>query len=140
MGIRLSEEHGVNPSVDHCFICGKDYAVVLFGKLKGDAEAPRSVTTGGVCDECEKAKAAGAIFLIEVDEEKTTDEKNPWRTGRLAGVKEEAIRRIITPVELVDQILEHGMAYLPIEVYEGLGLHEFGDKELEDEEERSEEG
>ena len=132
-GLRLSEQHGVNPSVDHCFICGKDYAVVLFGKMKKDAAAPRSVCTGGICDECQKAKDAGAIFLIEVDEEKSEDLERPHRTGRLAGVKREAIERIFNPPELVEQVLEKGLAYVPIEAYEMLGLHTFGEKELGDE-------
>lgn len=128
-GIPLSKKHGVNPSVDHCFICGEGYAVALFGKLKGDAEAPRSTCTGGLCGGCEKARAAGAIFLVEVDEEKTTDENNPCRTGRVSGVKREAIERIIKPESVVAQVLEKGMAYLPIDAYEMLGLHTFGEKE-----------
>lgn len=120
--IRLSEQHGVNPSVDHCFICGKDYAVVLFGKLKGDIEAPGSTCTGGICDECQCHLENGVVFLVEVDEEKTEDEQNPWRTGRLAGVSAEAIRRWITPENLAEKIIEKGLAFIPIEAYEGLGI------------------
>ena len=44
-GIRLSEKHGVNPSVMLCFLCGESYGVALLGKHKDehshDAEAPR---------------------------------------------------------------------------------------------------
>ncbi len=58
--------------------------------------------------------------------------KNPWRTGRIAGLKRDAIERIFKPKELVDQVLEQGLAFVPIEAYEMLGLHKFGKKELED--------
>lgn len=33
-GIILSDKYGVNPSVLHCFICGKEIGVALLGKLK----------------------------------------------------------------------------------------------------------
>lgn len=121
-GIPLSEKHGVNPSVDRCFICGKDYAVVLFGKMKGDVKAPMSVCTGGLCEECAKVKEAGAIFLIEIDEAKTTDMESPWRTGRIVGVTERTLRQMINTSEFADTIIEKGLAFLPIEVFESLGF------------------
>ena len=31
MGIYLSKQFGINPSIDTCFICGKETSVVLFG-------------------------------------------------------------------------------------------------------------
>lgn len=34
--IRLSEKHGVNPSITICPICGKETDIALLGKLKGD--------------------------------------------------------------------------------------------------------
>lgn len=40
-GIRVSEKHGVNPSITICPICGKETSIALLGKLKGDKEAPR---------------------------------------------------------------------------------------------------
>ena len=35
MNIKLSDKHGVNPSINHCFICNKDINIVLFGYIKG---------------------------------------------------------------------------------------------------------
>lgn len=54
-GIRISEKHGVNPSIECCLLCSKEMGIVLFGKLKGDAEAPKKVCTGSVCDDCKKS-------------------------------------------------------------------------------------
>lgn len=53
-GIKLSEKHGLNPSIECCLLCGKEMGIVLFGKLKGDAEAPKKVCTGSICDDCKK--------------------------------------------------------------------------------------
>ena len=119
--IKLSEKHGVNPSVDHCAMCGESYAAALFGRMDKDQEAPRYVCTGGLCGRCQEAKDKGAIFLIEVDESKSSPDE-PWRTGRIVGVTENMIRRAFQPQELVDQILTRGLAWVPTEVFEMLGL------------------
>ena len=45
--IKVSEKHGVNPSMEVCFICGQDTgAILLLGRLPGDKEAPRHAATG----------------------------------------------------------------------------------------------
>lgn len=53
-GIRLSEKHGVNPSIIKCPLCNGDVGIALMGKLKGDVEAPRECLTGDICDNCKK--------------------------------------------------------------------------------------
>lgn len=55
--ITLSPKYGVNPSVLHCFICGKETGVALLGKLKGDAEAPHNISDPNeICDDCRNTK------------------------------------------------------------------------------------
>jgi len=124
MSIKVSEKHGVNPSVDHCAICGEAYGVALFGRMKDDQEAPRSVCTGGLCDRCQKAKDKGAVFFIEVAGEEGLESKQ--RTGRLVGVTEDCVRRVIQPKiqpkEMVEQVLEKGMCFVPVAVFEALGF------------------
>ena len=73
MGIRLSEKHGVNPSLIVCPVCGKDMAIALFGRLKGDAKAPMKVQGNELCDDCKKEY----ITIIEV-----YSEENRKATGR----------------------------------------------------------
>jgi hypothetical protein len=129
MGLRLSEQHGVNPSVEQCFVCMKDVGVVLFGQMKGDAEAPRKVCLGPdsePCDECKGHMEMG-IILISVDESKTTDEKNPWRSGGWVVVKEDMIRRMFNPPELVEQVLKKRVAFMPDEAWDMIGLPRGGD-------------
>ena len=81
-GITLSEKHGVNPSITHCECCGKETGIALFGRLKGDQEAPKDVYAG-LCEDCEKVIKQGGVLVIEVrDGEKGPD---PYRTGRIVG-------------------------------------------------------
>ena len=129
-GIRLSEEHGVNPSVDHCFFCGEDYAVALFGKLKGDVAAPHSVCTGGICDRCEKVREQGGVFLIEINSEDGGKE-NPRRTGRMCALKEEAIHELFQPAELAETVVKKGMAYVEEGVLDKIGIPEAEEGEIE---------
>ena len=81
MAITLSKKHGLNPSMMICPICGKDVGIALFGRLKGDAEAPK-VIKSELCDDC-KTKY---ITIIEVE-----SENNPVKTGRHTFVPKEAI-------------------------------------------------
>ena len=97
MSITLSKEHGVNPSVDTCFICGKETNLVLFGASYKDengktAEAPRTVCTGELCEDCQKVIDEGGIFFIAVKDGERGN--NPYRTGQIGALKEEAVQRM----------------------------------------------
>ena len=80
-GITLSPKHGVNPSIVICPICKKDTSIALFGRLKGDAEAPKQIE-GELCDECKKKY----ITIVEVE-----SETNRKGTGRCAYIPKEAV-------------------------------------------------
>lgn len=108
--IRLSPQHGVNPSLDLCFWCGKERGVVLCGRIhakKGDhsdVEAPKGMVTSlEPCEACKKKFATG-IHMIEVSDDssrfggqerfgiKGDDGKLHWPTGRWAVLPPEAIK------------------------------------------------
>lgn len=80
-GITLSPKHGINCSIIVCPICKKDTSLALFGRLKGDAEAPKQIE-GELCDECKKKY----ITIIEVE-----SETNIKCTGRCAYILKEAV-------------------------------------------------
>lgn len=82
--IILSKEHGVNPSIDHCRICGREIGLVLFGKLKGNAEAPKNVCSGNLCDDCKEIVEKQGCVIIEVRDREANE--TLYRTGRLAGI------------------------------------------------------
>ena len=84
--ITLSPKHGVNPSITHCEVCGKEIGIALLGKLKNDAEAPRDIYMG-LCDECQKVIDQDGLMIIEVRDGETGN--NPYRTGRIVGVSKD---------------------------------------------------
>lgn len=97
MGVRVSEKYGINPSVDTCFICGKETSVVLFGTSYKDengktSESPRRVCTGDICDNCKQIIDEGGIFFIAVKDGETGN--NPYRTGQIGALKEEVVQRV----------------------------------------------
>ncbi len=100
--IKLSPKHGVNPSVLHCFICGKEIGLALLGKLKDDAEAPHNVINPNeICDDCRKQIDAGNKFFIEVKD--NTDSNNPERTGRVVCVRGGALPTVKSPINYIDK-------------------------------------
>lgn len=133
MTLYLDKEHGVNPSLDQCFYCLGDKGVVLFGKLKQqtkealgahDGRAPHKICLDREpCDECKEHMAQGVV-LISVDEARSTDMKNPYRTGGWCVVTDDMIERLIEPAELREAILRQRVAFLPDEAWEMLGLPE----------------
>ncbi len=104
--IELSPKHGVNPSVTHCECCGKEIGIAMFGKLKDDKEAPRDVYMG-LCDDCQKVVDSGGLLIIEVrDGESGT---NPYRTGRIVGIKKEAKERLFKDLKSSMCYMENSM-------------------------------
>jgi hypothetical protein len=141
MSIRVSQEHGVNPSLGLCFYCRKAKEVVLLGamspqrreKLFGpghesysdtpySAEAPReAVYNMEPCDECTNWMKQGVI-LISYDPAKTEEgARDPWRTGGWVVLRDEAISRVLDG-NIRDQILEKRFSFVEDEVWNKLGL------------------
>lgn len=103
--ITVSPKHGVNPSILHCECCGKEYGIGLFGRLKGDAEAPKDVMQG-FCDDCQNVINQGGVLIVEVrDGEGEKNPKNPYRTGRIVGCSKQYKERngIKTPMIYMEE-------------------------------------
>lgn len=103
--IRLSENHGVNPSLGLCFWCGEeDGTLLLLGRLPNDAEAPRKVCASyEPCDKCTAGMAQG-ITLMEATQD--------GPTGRYVVLKEQAILQIFEPGETREATLQKRKAYM----------------------------
>lgn len=100
--IKLSPKHGVNPSILHCFICGKEIGVALLGKQKDDKEAPRDITNPNeLCDDCLKQIKEGNKFLLEVKD--GTPYENPERTGRYVCIKGKALPEVKSSISYAEQ-------------------------------------
>jgi hypothetical protein len=137
--LRISPKHGVNPSVGVCFWCGEDDGTVLLaGKMKSteedsDPEAPRRMCASlEPCKQCEENMALGITLMEATDEEISRVEgfssshavRKPVPTGRWWVLKEDAIRRLVQPPELVEHILKAGKSYIDPETAKSLGLTE----------------
>ena len=95
--IKLSPQHGLNPTIPVCFFCGNEKnEIALLGKInREDDEAPRKMVVDfEPCEECQKKFAEG-VLLIEVS---STPEyigmpiaENAYPTGRYVVVKPEAL-------------------------------------------------
>ena len=131
-GIKLSKKHGLNPSLEKCFFCGKDKGIILFGELKDDQEAPREVVLNmEPCNECKELMKKG-VMLIEVKD--VCDPKNPYRTGVMVLVRDEAINHLmeIDPEnkEALEEALEQRFLFIPKSILEAI----LGDNYPEEEE------
>lgn len=122
MSIRLSEKHGVNPTIPVCYYCGKPRnEVALLGRLKGDVEAPMHLCIDKVpCDECAGFMEQGVI-LISVANGPVTGHDNPHRTGSFAVMRDEAIRRIFND-EAAEWAIQFRCAFIDDETWDRIGI------------------
>lgn len=67
-GIRVSEKHGVNPSITICPICGKETGIALLGKFKGDKEAPMRMLSDP-CDDCISKLGNDKIYILAINDQ-----------------------------------------------------------------------
>jgi hypothetical protein len=118
MSIRLSPEHGVNPSITKCFWCGKDTGIALLGMLKGDKEAPRSIIPDyEPCHECIENFSRG-VLCAEVSSHPMHQgqpelQENAYPTGRHCVVKAEAFEgkypmgtRLLIPTSVYSKMFD----------------------------------
>lgn len=64
-GIVLHPEHGLNPSIELCIVCGEEMGIALLGNnIKG--QAPHHICTGEICDNCKKIIDDGGCFIKRI--------------------------------------------------------------------------
>lgn len=116
--IRLHPEFGVNPMLYCCSVCGNDIGVALLG-YNGGKEAPRkAVLPGEICDPCIGYMKV-AVAIIECRDGESG--KNPYRTGRLFYMKDEAFARIFSGPE-AEAALKARVTFMEESLVKKLGL------------------
>lgn len=117
-GIRVSEKHGVNPTISQCYFCGEDKnELLLLGRLPGDKQAPmHGVYDYEPCETCKSYMKQG-IILISVK-----DNDPEYRTGAFVVVTENAIMKMLKEGEMRDGVLKQRCAFLPDTVWYAIGL------------------
>jgi hypothetical protein len=90
--MRLHKTAGLNPTIPLCFICGKPKNEIALLGAAYKQEAPMHMTVNKEpCEECKELSKRGVV-LISVRDGESGD--NPYRTGQLIVIKDEAYERI----------------------------------------------
>ena len=134
--IRLSEEHGLNPSITTCFYCGKDAGIILPG-AGGDMVARKmgyedgkmpmhcGVVDMNPCSECEEHMQQGIIIIGMANGEDPNKDLNVNRSGHYIVVKDrffENLKDITDATAVIDKILQQRWTFMELETLEKLGL------------------
>ena len=135
--IRLSERHGVNPTLCLCFWCGEeDGSLALLGRIgAGDLEAPhRACLNYDPCDAC-KEKWDSGITLLEVVPISESDNPPIFKgcehafTSRFIVTSDRLAAKLFNDGSAVANMMEKRKAYLPVDAF-SMVLKILGDAEL----------
>ena len=122
--IPVSPRHGLNPGIPRCFFCGEPKnELVLFGRLKNDAEAPKSfIIDYEPCDACKERFKAGVLLIAAGDTPRYPSQPplgDKYPTGAYSLVKPDLIRRLCEP-EMADSIVKAGHSLIDPSLLENL--------------------
>lgn len=118
--MRLSKEHGVNPSLMTCFWCGESFGVALLGANRGK-KAPREIVVDyEPCDDCKELRKKGLALLETTDapnhEGQPPIQEGVYPTGKWWVVKPElGLAMFGTDVPI---------ACIEVELAKQMGLHD----------------
>ena len=140
--VLLSKEHGLNPSITQCFFCGEDAGIVLTGlrgekiaRKMGHADGQMPMHCGVVsdvpCNKCEDYMKQGIIIIGTKDGADPNSDAGPFecRSGNFLVVKEEAIKRLLPPGELLDGVLKNRFMFMEHKALIDTGMLPTGDKD-----------
>lgn len=90
------QEDKIGVTLRYCFCCGKDLDIMIFQKKKSyKGEVPRKLTDGTLCESCAGVVKQNGLLIVSVrDGEGKAHPENPYRTGNIRGITEEAKHRI----------------------------------------------
>lgn len=92
-----------------CFFCGEDNQIIMHRRFGDLSEIHGKIINMEPCSTCQEHMKKGVILLV-IDEKKSPDKwwekqlPNPYRTGLMAVIKDEAIQRLFNP-ETADRII-----------------------------------
>ena len=124
--IKLSPNHGVNPTIPMCFWCGKDK---LLGKIdRKDSEAPRKLIMDyEPCDKCKELFSKG-VHVIGVTEKPIIEGMFPivddgkitlYPTGSMFVATEDWTERFLKANEqegMIEEVLKKKVFIMPDEI------------------------
>ena len=136
--MRISEEHGVNPSISQCFYCGEDDKIILTGKDgekmaldMGHEDGQMPMHCGVIdmepCTKCRDYMKEGIIIIGMKDGEDPNKDINVYRTGQFYVVKDGLFKALKEgapeeTVKIIDGILYNRWTFMEESVLKALGL------------------
>jgi len=110
--IRLHKEHGLNPTISQCIICGEDKnEIMLLGAAYKEQAPMHMVMTVEPCDKCREKYLSVGILLVEAEE---NDKGDRIPTSRVLVLKEEAFKRVFPEMT----VPEKRIAFVEKEVFQ----------------------
>jgi len=119
----MSDTLGVALTKELCPVCLKEQdGAILLNQILTKSKADEVKELHGkvigiaktICAEC-KDKIQGGIYLIAIDEDKSIDMSNPYRTGKYIGITETAFRDMTKHgnIENIESIIAGQICYVP---------------------------
>ena len=110
-------------ALTRCYFCGKDKNIIMNTRLTKEAAQKIEECNGKVidmepCDKCKELMKQGIMFASVRDGESGN---NPYRTGKLAVIKEESVEKVVTK-EMFDQLKKKRFAFIEDSLWKKLDL------------------
>ena len=102
-----------------CFFCGESKEVLLDRRLHNSLPH-RAVYNREPCPKCKALMAQGVMFISVRDGEPQSD--NPYRSGRLCVIKEDAVQRMPVDEAMKAQLLKTRVCFIEDAVWQKLGF------------------
>lgn len=102
-----------------CFFCGESKEVLLDRRLYNTLPH-RAVYNHEPCDKCKELMTQGVMFISVRNGEQPSN--NPFRTGKMCVIKDDAVRRMPVSPELLESTLKKRVCFIEDAVWEKLGF------------------
>jgi len=110
-------ENGNFVALTKCFLCGESKDIILDRRFRDISEIHGKAIDKEPCPECEKKLEQG-IMIIECRDGESGE--NPYRTGRLWVITEEAADRLFTGFDFT----KNRIFFMEESIAEQIGFHE----------------
>jgi len=104
----------------NCFVCGEVKHLLLDKRMK-DSLPKNAVYDKEPCDKCKEIMKQGIIFIGVKDNEGEKNPENPYRTGHIIGVKEDAVKKFMAE-PMLSEVLKKRICFTEEKVLKQLGL------------------
>lgn len=125
---RIDNENRSHVGMFNCYYCNKPMGVLIDKRGRKTLTRNCGVINDEPCNECKKWMKEGIIF-ISIKDSTTEDEMkpkngmppNPFRTGKWAVIKDEAVKQLINGT-MLDFALKYRFIFITDGAWEAIGI------------------